>query len=197
MNKGTVSLDFTVPTTWPPTAVVNIFDGIADGSTLRISAHPSGTLQFNVHHERDHIAYETPRLVLPNFAFLKVAFAWGSATDIGCAINGQLVSQSADEPIVLTAVSHPPTNFRTLVRFAIPPGCTDEEQSFLRFLLDLQARITTNDRFNLRESSAILRRLLLDGRPVVHLANRVHRQRLRFPFVTERQIVAIHEGPAF
>lgn len=197
MNEGTVSVDFTVPTAWPPNAAVNVFDGVADGSTLRVSANPHGTLKFDVHREQEHIVYETPRLPLPDFAFLKVAFAWGGASGIGCAINGKLVSESTESPIDLKATSHPPTGFRRQLTFAIPAGCNDVEQSLLRFILDLQGRIATNDRFNLREASAILRRLLLDAHPVLHLANRVHRQRLRFPFVVERHVKDVDEEPAF
>jgi hypothetical protein len=197
MTEGTVALDLTVPTAWPPNAAVKLFEGVADGSTLAISASPKGTLQFNVLSAADRIAYETPRLALPDFPFLKIAFAWGRAEGIGCAINGQLISGINDGPLALKASSHPPTNFRHQLSFAIPQHCNDVEQSFLRFTLDLQARIATNDRFNLREASAILRRLLLDARPIIHLVNRTHRQKLRFPFVEELHMKEVPEGPAF
>lgn len=197
MTEGTIRLDLTVPCAWPPNAVVKLFEGVANGSTLEISASPNATLQFKVLSAEDRMAYETPHLVLPDFAFLKVAFRWGPVKGIGCAINGQLVSDIKDGPVALEASSHPPTRFRQQVGFAIPQGCIDVELSFLRFTLDLQARIATNDPFNLREASAILRRLLLDARPIIHLVNRTYRQKLRFPFVEERHIKEPPEGPAF
>ena len=197
MNEGTVLLDLTAPTAWPPSTAVGLFEGKADGCTLAISANTNGILQFNVVSGEDQIVYETPRLELPDFAFLRIAFAWGCVHGIGCAINGQLISDIDYGPVALKAASHPPTHFRHQHSFEIPQRCNDVEQSFLRFTLDLQARIASNDRFDLREASAILRRLLLDARPIIHLVNRAYRQKLQFPFVEERHIKEVSKGPAF
>ncbi len=197
MNEGTLALDLTVPSKWPPLSSVNLFDGLANGAAMQVSARPTGTLHFHVKVEEGDITYETPRLALPDFAFLKVAFAWSRTDGIGCAINGTLVTQPADEPLKLDAKSHPPTGFRSQSAFQVPDACSDTERSFLRFVLDLQARIAVKDRFNLLEASAILRRLLLDARPLLHLVNREHRQQLRFPMVPERQVKEAGEGPVF
>jgi len=102
----------------------------------------------------------------------------------------------SESPIDLKAIGHPPTGFRRQLTFTIPAGCIDVKQSLLRSILDLQARIATDDRFNLREASAILKRLPLHAHPVLHLANRVHRQKLRFPFVVERHVKDVDEEPA-
>lgn len=197
MDEGTLAIDVTLPSAWPPSGAVNLFVGMAEGATLEVTARPAGTLHFQVKGATGDIAYETPRLALPDFAFLKVAFAWGRADGIGCAINGTLVTDPVEEPVKLNAKSHPPTGFRKQALFQVPDACNDTERSFLRFVLDLQARVSVKDRFNLLEASAILRRLLLDARPILHLVNREHRLKLRFPFIPERQLKDTGEGPVF
>ena len=104
---------------------------------------------------------------------------------------------AVQEPIALNAKSHPPTGVRSPVAFEVPVRCSNTEQSFLRFILDLQARVAVNDRFNLLEASAILRRLLLDASPIVHLVNREYRQQLRFLVVPEHQVKETGVGPVF
>lgn len=196
-NEGTLVLDFHVPTTWPPAADTYVHDGTFDGYAFLISASPRGTLTFDLHGENYHVTYETPILILPDFAFLKTAFLWGGGESVGCAINGDMVSEMTHFPIELKADSQPPTGFRRPVTFAVPTDCGDVGRSFLRFILDLQARIAANDRFNLLEASAILRRLLLDASPVLHLANREHRRKLFFPFVPERLTSVSGTQPTF
>ena len=197
MNEGTLAIDVTVPSAWPPLAPFRLFEGVAEGATLEVNARPAGTLHFQVKVGNNEMSYETPRLLLPDFAFLKLAFAWGKTDGIGCAINGMLLTESTDEFIKLDAKSHPPAGFRSQRAFHVPETCSDIERSFLRFLLDLQTRVLVKDRFNLLEVSAILRRLLLDARPILHLVNREHRQQLRFPFASERQVKDTGEGPVF
>lgn len=197
MDNGTLAIDVTVPGAWPPSTAVTLFDGMAEGATLEVTARPAGTLHFQVKGAAVDLAYESPRLILPDFAFLKVALTWGRADGIGCAINGTLVTDQVEDPFKLIAKSHPPTGFRRQLLFQVPSTCSDAERSLLRFVLDLQARVGVKDRFNLLEASAILRRLLLDARPVVHLVNREHRLQLRFPVIPKRQVKVTGEGPTF
>lgn len=197
MNEGTLVIDVTVPSAWPPPSPVKLFDGAVAGGTIEVSAGPTATLQFQIKSTGGDLTYETPRLALPNFPFLKVAIAWGRTDGIGCAINGMLVTEPTEHPVKLDAKSHPPTSFRSEFSFEVPDRCDDRERSFLRFVLDLQARVMIKDRFNLLEASAILRRLLLDARPILHLVNREHRHQLRFPFVLQSQVKDIGESSAF
>lgn len=184
MYGGTLFLEVTVPTSWPPETTVLVFSGAVRNAQIQIFVRPDRKLLFLVNSECDSDAYETPPLTLPSYPCLKVAFSWGQEHGIRCAINGALLCDETLEPIVLDCKSHPPTGFRDPVAFQIPTGCEDVEQSFLRFILDLQQRIAVNNRFDLLEASAILRRLLVDARPILHIVNRSYRERLRFPIAT-------------
>jgi hypothetical protein len=181
MYGGTLFLEVTVPSWWPPQSDAVIFSGVLDTANIQISVTTAGKLLFRVNSECGSDEYLTPRLSLPNYACLKVAFAWGQGDGIGCAINGKCLSEQVSEPVVLDCKSHPPTGFRNHAVFQIPAGCETVEQSFLRFILDLQHRTAVSNRFDLLEASAILRRLLLDARPILHLVNRSYHERLRFP----------------
>ena len=175
MYGGTLFLEVTVPTSWPPESAVLVFSGAVQNAQIQISVSPDRKLHFLVNDECDSDAYETPLLTLPSFPCLKIAFSWGQDHGISCAINGVLCCDERSEPIVLDCKSHPPTGFRDPVTFQIPTGCEDVEQSFLRFILDLQQRIAVHNRFDLLEASAILRRLLVDARPILHIVNRSYR----------------------
>lgn len=183
MYGGTLFLEVTVPSTWPPKSAAIVFIGVVDTAKIEISITPSGKLQIRVNGEYGSDEYETPRLSLPHYPCLKIAFAWGQGDGISCAINGKDLREQVSEPFVLECKTHPPTGFRNHAAFRIPTGCEDVEQSFLRFILDLQQRVAVNDRFDLLEASAILRRLLLDAGPILHIVNRSYRERLRFPIV--------------
>ena len=181
MYGGTLFLEVTVPSRWPPQSDVVIFCGVVDTARIQISATTAGKLLFRVNSEFGNDEYVTPSLSSPDYPCLKIALAWGRDDGIGCAINGKCLSEQVSEPVVLECKSHPPTGFRNHAVFRIPAGCEPVEQSFLRFTLDIQHRTAGSDRFDLLEASAILRRLLLDTRPILHLVNRSYHERLRFP----------------
>jgi len=184
MYGGALFLEVTVPGSWPPQAAAIVFSGVVDKAHIQISITPAGKLHFQVNSECGSDAYETPLLTLPNYACLKVAFAWGQGDGISCAINGMFLSEQDSEPVALDCETHPPSGFRDPVAFKIPAECEDVEQSFLRFILDLQQRTSVTDRFDLLEASAILRRLFLDRRPILHSVNRSYLERLRFPIAS-------------
>ena len=200
MYGGTLFLEITVPSWWPPQSDVVIFSGVVDTAKIQLSVTPAGQLHFRVNSEYGSNEYETPRLSLPNYPSLKVAFAWGQGDGISCALNGKSLSEQDSEPVVLECKSHPPTGFRNHDAFQIPASCEVVEQSFLRFILDLQHRIAVHNRFDLLEASAILRRLLIDARPILHIVNRSYHERLRFPIVhrdPELLYVQAGEKPSF
>jgi hypothetical protein len=200
MNAGTFVMDLTIPCAWPPTTLVNVFDGQFEKSRVCVVACPSGTLHLQVHSAAGTADCETPRLALPDFAFLKVAFAWGDGSSPTIAINGQLIAcytNTPQVPVVVIAKSHPSTGFRIPLEFAVPSSCDAVEQNLLRSILELQQRVAETDKFNLLQAAAILRRLLLDASPVIHLANKEYKASLRFPVVDERSTTNVDLGPVF
>jgi hypothetical protein len=62
------------------------------------------------------------------------------------------------------------------------------ESLFLRTLNDLENRILSDDDYELLGSSALLRKLLVDGDPLVHQVNRKHRLPIRFEVVDVAQV---------
>lgn len=56
----------------------------------------------------------------------------------------------------------------------------DREQLFLRSLDDLEQRIADQDPYTILGASAIVRKLLIDGNPLVDQVNREHRLKIRF-----------------
>jgi hypothetical protein len=54
------------------------------------------------------------------------------------------------------------------------------DQLFLHTVDDLKSRLTAGDPYDVLSASALLRKLLLDGDPLVHQVNRTRRTKLRF-----------------
>jgi hypothetical protein len=200
LKPGTLAIALTIPCTWPPTTLLNVFDGQLETSRVLIVACPTGTLHFQIHSASGTAECETPPLALPDFAFLKIAFAWGDGLSPGIAINGELIAcytNTTQLPVVVIAKNHPSTGFRKPLEFAVPSTCDAVEQNLLRSILELQQRVAATDTFNLLQAAAILRRLLLDASPVIHLANKGHRASLRFPVVDEHRTRNVDLGPVF
>lgn len=59
------------------------------------------------------------------------------------------------------------------------------EKLFLRTVIDLRARIESDDGYDLIIASGLLRKLLVDGTTLVTLANRRPRLKLRFPVIED------------
>lgn len=200
MNEGTIFFAVTVPAAWPPPRAATLYQAELNGATIVVSYHASGTLGFDVHMQSDCQRYETPQLILPQYAFLKMAFSWGGGVGPFLAINGLAItdpSRNLRDSVTVIADSHVPTGLCTPLTFDIPPSIRGSEQNFLRSLIELQGRISSHDHFDLLQASGILRRLLIDSHPLIHLVNRTYREKLHFPFVKEIPIIRIDEGPTF
>lgn len=64
---------------------------------------------------------------------------------------------------------------------------TEQEKLFIRTLDDLTARSKSNDPYDVLGISALLRKLLIDGTPLVHQVNKNYRKKLEFHIGLESQ----------
>ena len=55
-----------------------------------------------------------------------------------------------------------------------------ESELFLHTVADLREKLLAKDQYSILRSAALMRQLVLDGKPLIHLANRVHKIRLEF-----------------
>ncbi len=61
----------------------------------------------------------------------------------------------------------------------------DADDLFLNTLKDLEARSAAADEYEVLLSAGLLRKLLMDGTPLVDVINQVHRLKVRFPINAE------------
>jgi hypothetical protein len=70
----------------------------------------------------------------------------------------------------------------------------DVDELFLRTLDDLEQRTLTNDEYEILMSALLLRKLLLDGTPLIDRVNTIQRLKIRFPMNGESPYErAVHE----
>lgn len=199
MSEGTLFLEFTIPTEWPPLVTTRVYSGVHEGSTISVDATTESRLLFMCTHGSIRHEFVTPELKMPGFAYLKAAFAWGS-DDPMVAINGILFSEDifrAGKAVTITSKDGEATILREPLVVTVPHGLHLIEERFIRSIIELQERIAKADRVNLLEASAILRRLLLDARPLVHLVNRKYRLKLRYPSVVATAVAATEAVPSY
>lgn len=197
-NEGAIIIHLTVPPPWPPKTEVIIFQGEFDGAQIKVTALPSSRLRFSCSHlPNDSITQE---LRLQALTDLKVGFTWDENEDVGIGINGNLIrieSTLSEEPINIVAPVLHPTGLREQLVAQPLTGVSIEEERFICSVFDLQNRINTASCNDLLEASAILRRLLLDARPLAHLANQQYKIKLGFPVLPEKQFVSTPQIPTY
>ena len=201
MTQGTVLLEFTVPSVWPPAAGIAIFRARMNASIIQVAGEPEAMLRFVIQTANGVVSFETPPLTLPDYAFLKVALTWDDTTSPSVAINGVLLSDSeldAAGYVSIRAKSKPPTGFRNEIIISVQPEANAIDSRFLGSIADLQMRLRAGTLNDLLDASGILRRLFTDERPLVHLVNRAYGLRPHFTVAIDgHRAVALEEEPTF
>lgn len=199
--QGTILVEFTVPSVWPLSEAIAIFNAQMDGDTIQVTGEPAARLRFVVQTTSGVANLITPPLVLTDYAFLKIAFAWDGTASPVIAINGVLLSDAdhdSSDPVLIVAKSTPPTGFRNKIIIDVPPAASAKDSRFLGSIADLQMRLKSGTLNDLLDASGILRRLFTDGSPLANLVKRSHRVRLRFTVADDKHCpVALAAGPVF
>ena len=75
----------------------------------------------------------------------------------------------------------------------------DAERLFLNTLADLERRAEASDEYEVLMSAALLRKLLMNGLPLMDQVNQKHRLRLRFPIngVTPYEELVLEDRPVY
>lgn len=189
MRPGSIAFDYSVPTMWPPESDFLVYSGYLYETKIHVIACRDARLRFHCDQDSESCEFTSSELDMPNYAHLTIAFSWGGESQLLVGINGTTITEETRDPgrrISLNSKDRVATGLREKLIFRIPSGLSIEEERLIRSVAELQDRIACADRVNLLEASAILRRLLLDARPLVHLVNRVYRCKLLFPVVQER-----------
>lgn len=200
MGEGTIVFELTVPTEWPPSGELIVFCGRIDGAKLRVTVRPDARMHFQCFQDATAFETTTPKLDMPDFANLKVAFSWGGGDTAQVAINGISLTREAldlGERVQISSRDRVATGLREKLIVQVPQKLNIEEERLIRSLMELQERIVHADRVHLLEASAILRRLLLDAHPLAHTVNRAYQCKLQFPVVPEKSEENAPEGSTY
>src|SRR5699024_8040122 len=147
-----------------------LYRGLMQNVSLRVTVLPNATIHFRCEQDGEVKEFTGPRLSLPDYASLKVALTWGGEDGIKASVNGKLLNEikGSDHAVKLTSSVRLATGLREPLTAIPSSDLTLQEERLVRSLLELQERIAHAARIHLLEASVILRRIMLDARPLAH-----------------------------
>lgn len=195
MPEGTIVFDLVIPSVWPPEDDVLLLTGLYEGNDVTLMCSRDKRLLVNVISEKNHLSFTSQPLDLPNFPKLKMALGWGGDDSISLAINGNLISSSGG--LLKIDASSEIQHRRERINFIDSLVMDNNEELLISTLKELQERIFEPSSYDLLMTSGLLRKLILDSSPLLHLVNRSYKIKVRFPVVKDRVIPKVNCDPSF
>lgn len=181
-EEGTIVAVVIRPNPWPPQTPQPLLVQKRDNAQVVLSADCSGHILVTLTRESVERNRAFGPFEVPGAARIILTLTW-SRTHIALHINGVEVGES----IVLAAqlgISPSNPGVRTSAPFRaglkLRSGVTEAEQLFLSTLVDLDQKVTLSTKYSLIRAAGLLRQLLKDGTPLVHVVNRQYRLALNF-----------------
>lgn len=189
MEEGTILIHFVMPFIWPPKENASIFQGVVAGNEFKIIATQNESLEVNISYKYDSLQFETVKLEIKKFGFIKMAISWKDEIEV--FLNGKKIPRKGNDPVEITPITGVKLNPRFFLNFQTPKNCSDKEFLFLNTFLDLQEKVSNPGKYNLLKASGLLRQMLIDGTPVVHIINRELRFPISFPVVIDNKPIPV------
>jgi len=189
MQEGTFVISFMMPFEWPPSQKEKIFTGKVAGNNIAVRATPNQSIKVVITDHNETLSYESCKINIQKFGYFKMAIGWDE--DITIAMNGELIPNKDEGEIKVEPKSDFKLNPRNQIQFQIPQDCSHEEEVFLNAYLDLQKKVNNPSKYDLLKASGLIRQMIIDGSPVVHIVNREYRLPIKFPVVIDNQPVKV------
>lgn len=181
-EEGTIAAVAILPSPWPPVARQQLLVQERGGARITLSVESSGHILVSITRGSDERNRAFGPLDIPGAARVVVMLTW-SPTHIGLSINGveveDLVVTAAHLGITAANVGVPiPSPFTP--GLGLRSGWSEAEQLFISTLIDLDQKATAGTKYSLIRAAGLLRQLLMDGTPLVHVVNRKYRVPVEF-----------------
>jgi hypothetical protein len=181
-EEGTIITVGLMPDPWPVVMPVNLLEQDRDGTHVSLSAETDGRLVLSVNTATGKRTRAFGPVHLPGGSRVILTICW-SASDLLLSLNDAQLGALEVFPETLGVPAQPAgLEFRERVfpQTRCPAALFREEEHLLRTVLDIDEKLVIGDRYNIIRASGLLRQLLMDGTPLVHVVNRRHRLQIVF-----------------
>ena len=180
--EGTIAAVAVLPHSWPPPGSVTLFVNEQPDTSISLVADATGRLVVSIHQGSRERTRSFGPLDLPGAARVMLMLTW-SSDRISLSLNGVKLKDgavSASDLGVRASGVAVPTSGPLFPGLRLRIGLSDADALFLSTVMDLDKKQAAADRYSAIRASGLLRQLLLDETPLVHVVNRQHRLDLVF-----------------
>jgi hypothetical protein len=190
MNEGTIATVVIFPRPWPPQADRVFFSRNEKESEVNLSADADGRFILTVRSSgKDARVYRFQPIRVEGGGRAILIVSW-SQEGASLRLNKQEVrlDEEAQRETVVLKTKDDPLLPQGLIFNNVDPnvGKSDEEHLFLGTVADIDQRVLKGGRYNLIRAAGLLRQLLLDSTPLMHVVNRMYCQQIEFETIDFR-----------
>lgn len=189
MDEGTIFAVLRFPTPWPPAADRELLSRHEGSRLVTLIADPKGRLIFSVG-EAGHTpgTHRFQPIAIAGSGRAILTLTW-SENMASLRLNGQDVMLDEDAPgeaFRLETSQAPILQGPILGALPLEAANSDAEYMFLATLVDIDQRLADGTRYSLIRAAGLLRQLLLDSTPLVHVVNRAYHKKIEFEVIDYR-----------
>jgi hypothetical protein len=181
-DEGTIITVGLMPAPWPVIVPVNLLEQDRDGTRVGLSAETDGRLVLSVATATGRRTRAFGPVHLPGGSRVILTICW-SFSDLSLSLNDAQLGALEVFPETLGVPAQPAgLDFRERVFPSLRYRATlsREEEHLLRTLRDIDEKLVVGDRYSVLRASGLLRQLLMDGNPLVHVVSRKYRVQIVF-----------------
>lgn len=184
MDEGTIFLVLALPRPWPPPIDVELYSQSEGGNSILLGVDKSGRFTLGITSSDDEIKrYRFQPVVIEGSGRVILSISW-TIESISLRLNGKeiLLDEDAHGKSIVIKTKDDPVTHGKLIFEKIDPDVakSEEEYLFLATAIDIDQKVIEGSRYSLIRAAGLLRQLLLDSSPLVHVVNRKYKLKITF-----------------
>ncbi len=189
MDEGSIFTVIIFPRPWPPPEKCRILSRDEDSTFITLIADPLGCLIFTVGStNQDSRLFRFQPITIEGSGRASLIISW-SKNKASIFLNGQNLSLEQDasgEIFTLKTSEAPIPQGLLLGHLNLSSTKSPDEYLLLSTLIDIDQKVIGGTRYDVIRAAALLRQLLLDRTPLVHVANRTYNAKIEFEVIDYR-----------
>lgn len=200
-KQGATVVGLMLPAPWPPLEPLPLSCLDLDGTSVEILGDSHGRLGALIRYpDDDRHLHWFQRVLISGLGTSFITLVWNE-NKADMYFNGEpLAADPAGEgPVCFVEIRNGPTDLPKPIygNMRAIAGVSDAEQFLLDTVKDIEAKLSTDRTYDLIRATGLLRQLLIDANPLVHLVNRERKLRMRFTVIPFDDQMPLFEDLAF
>lgn len=181
-DEGTIAAMAIVPIPWPPPVLSKLLEMNQDGALVTLAADTDGRLSVSVLTARQARTRAFGPIRVPGGSRVIVMLRWSPA-GLFLSLNGtdlaeeEIAAEALQIPVQLGSIENLGCVYKPV---ALRADLLPAEELFVATVLDVDQKVAAGDRYSVIRASGLLRQLLVDESPLVHVVNRAYSAPLIF-----------------